>query len=74
MDFRGSLSRHNRVVTTKAQLLDALKELRTLMTLEEGGGEELRRFTRPVAADPVRQPSLLRMRNLRDRYLTRQCA
>jgi hypothetical protein len=45
-----------------------------LMTLEEGGGAELRRYTRPVAADPDRQPSLLRMRSLRERYLMRQCA
>jgi hypothetical protein len=44
------------------------------MTLEEGGGAELRRYTRPVAADPVRQTGLLRMRSLRDLYLTRQCA
>jgi hypothetical protein len=45
-----------------------------LLTLEEGGGAELRRYTRPLAADTGRQPTLLRMRNLRDRYLMRQCA
>jgi hypothetical protein len=44
------------------------------MTLEEGGGEELRRYTRPVAADQDRHSSLMRMRSLRDRYLMRQCA
>jgi hypothetical protein len=45
-----------------------------LMTLEEGGGAELRRYTRPLAAEPVGQPSLLNMRSLRERYLMRQCA
>ncbi len=45
-----------------------------LMTLEEGGGTELRRYVKPVTADPGAQPSLLRMQSLRDRYLTRQCA
>jgi hypothetical protein len=46
-----------------------------LMTLEDGGGVEVRRYYRPVLVEQrERPPALLRMHSLRDRYLARNCA